>query len=1080
MGFVLGCKKPVDIWLRKASRSIAFALLAMSVFLSFIDPARNAYADTTFVDSFDVSNEDGNPQGLAFNSDGTKMFVTGNTGDDVNEYSCSTGFDVSTCSFTVKADNPFDVSNEDATPQGLAFNSDGTKMFVTGDTNNKIFEYDLTTAFDVSTAGFSGNSFDVSGEDTIPKDVAFSSDGTKMFVVGDSGDDVNEYTLSTGFDLSSTVSFVDSFSVASEADEPSGVAFSSDGTMMFVTDIDPGIVNQYSLSTGFDVSTAAFVDSFSVNAQEVVPQDLSFSSDGLKMFVVGSNGDNVYEYTLDAAFDLFASVVWDDPDNGDRTLSDGDTLTITFNQATDRPGGTEVQNKSRVDSMIDFENSLGENYTGQWISITEFQITIVDATGATATVGDDTSRQTESFLIFGLVPENDGGTAFVNPGGVTTNSTDFIFVGDTINDNVQIFHPNGTYSGVNFDTTGGTAFDNTQAIATNSTDFIFVAEAAGGSEGVQIFDPDGTTTGVNLDTTGGTPFSNPVGVATNSTDFIFVADLDNDNVQIFDPDGAYSGVNLDTTDGTAFDIPQGIATNSTDFIFVADAGASPNVQIFHPNGTTTGVNLDTNGGTAFDTPVGVATNSTDFIFVSDQGANNVQIFNPDGTFAGTQPTTGGTAFSTLKFLAVDSDDRLIVSDSGTDKVQVFGPASIQDDTEANLVFTNTIATIGNLGLATQLTGVAADDPDNGDKVLSTGDTLTFSFDFPTNATAGGSMTLAEINANFTFGGGAKTIGTAASGVWDTTQQLTVTIESNDGDIKIGDAAAPSTDIADSTGEALISGSTTISGDFGVLVTSGGGGGVGDRTPPSFTTGFSEGEPILHINDDSFTATSLGGGSAIVAEQGESVSFEVVLFDNGGPGNIEHVDLFLNKHEDRILNFLTETYITYDNGKTSIHDPDGIIESAQITKSESGNKAVFLFDVVFAAEIKESDILIQAWDLRRNVVYLHVKDIVQIIPSEPGQADTPDAPETVPEHPTQQVRDTDAKADLTIRQWAGYDIQSATDEQLLETVVGEGIAGENAVSIPTWIKDDVAEWYVSGDITYEEFETVVKYMYDALT
>ena len=37
-----------------------------------------------------------------------------------------------------------------------------------------------------------------------------------MFVVGTTGDDVNEYTLSTGFDLSSTVTFVDSFSVSSK------------------------------------------------------------------------------------------------------------------------------------------------------------------------------------------------------------------------------------------------------------------------------------------------------------------------------------------------------------------------------------------------------------------------------------------------------------------------------------------------------------------------------------------------------------------------------------------------------------------------------------------------------------------------------------------------------------------------------------------------------------------------------------------------------------------------------------------------------------------------------------------------
>ena len=44
--------------------------------------------------------------------------------------------------------------------------------------------------------------------------------GKKMFVLGAIGDDVNEYTLGTAFDVSSA-SFVDSFSVASQENNPS-------------------------------------------------------------------------------------------------------------------------------------------------------------------------------------------------------------------------------------------------------------------------------------------------------------------------------------------------------------------------------------------------------------------------------------------------------------------------------------------------------------------------------------------------------------------------------------------------------------------------------------------------------------------------------------------------------------------------------------------------------------------------------------------------------------------------------------------------------------------------------------------
>jgi len=41
----------------------------------------------------------------------------------------------------------------------------------------------------------------VSAQETNPTDVAFNTDGTKMFLIGFTGDDVNEYTLEVGFDF---------------------------------------------------------------------------------------------------------------------------------------------------------------------------------------------------------------------------------------------------------------------------------------------------------------------------------------------------------------------------------------------------------------------------------------------------------------------------------------------------------------------------------------------------------------------------------------------------------------------------------------------------------------------------------------------------------------------------------------------------------------------------------------------------------------------------------------------------------------------------------------------------------------
>ena len=245
----------------------------------------------TFIQSFSVSAQDGSPHGIAFNTDGTKMFFVGISNDNVYEYDLSTGFDISTSVYS----QAFSVASQDSFPRGLAFNSDGTKMFVSGDISDSVFEYTLSTGFDISTASYS-QSFSVSAQDTTTQGIAFNTDGTKMYIVGQVSDAVYEYTLSTGFNIS-TASYSQSFSVASQDTFPNGIAFSSDGTKMFITGNAGDDVNRYLLSTAFDVSTASFSDNFSVASQDSQPQGVAFSADGTKMFVMGSANDSVYEYS---------------------------------------------------------------------------------------------------------------------------------------------------------------------------------------------------------------------------------------------------------------------------------------------------------------------------------------------------------------------------------------------------------------------------------------------------------------------------------------------------------------------------------------------------------------------------------------------------------------------------------------------------------------------------------------------------------------------------------------------------------------------------------------------------------------
>jgi len=173
------------------------------------------------------------------------MFVVGNAGDDINEYTLSTGFDVSTASYSQN----FSVASQESVPKGIAFNANGTKMFIVGQTADTVNEYALSTGFDLSTASYASVSFSVASQDTDPTDITFSSDGTVMFICGQQGtDEVHRYTLSTGFDLS-TASFDQSFSVASEETAVEGITFNNDGTKMYIVGQTGQTVYQYSTST---------------------------------------------------------------------------------------------------------------------------------------------------------------------------------------------------------------------------------------------------------------------------------------------------------------------------------------------------------------------------------------------------------------------------------------------------------------------------------------------------------------------------------------------------------------------------------------------------------------------------------------------------------------------------------------------------------------------------------------------------------------------------------------------------------------------------------------------------------------
>ena len=244
--------------------------------------------------SFSVAGQETTPLGMIFGNNGTKMYIVG-AGASVYQYTLSSGFDLSTASYDSVS---FSVTSQDTSPRGIAFNLTGEKMFIIGQGSDAIYQYTLSIAWDVSSASYDSASFSVSAQDTTPQDLFFNLDGSKFFMVGDTTDTVYQYSLSTPFLISSASYDSVSFSAASQSTGCVALSFNNTGTRMFISDYWNDTIYQYSLSSGFDLSTASYDSiNFSVASQSDNPQGLAFSSDGTKFFVTTVTGSSVFQYS---------------------------------------------------------------------------------------------------------------------------------------------------------------------------------------------------------------------------------------------------------------------------------------------------------------------------------------------------------------------------------------------------------------------------------------------------------------------------------------------------------------------------------------------------------------------------------------------------------------------------------------------------------------------------------------------------------------------------------------------------------------------------------------------------------------
>jgi len=229
----------------------------------------------------------GQTRGLSVSPDGTRFWTVDSRTDYIYQYNLLTPFDLTTWEYR---NIRFRINSQSAFPWGLFFGDSGYKMYVVDATLHKIFQYNLTVKYDISSAVYENKNATVSES----VNVFFKPDGLTAYFVRDSNKDVLQVALGRAWD-------VDFFGAISGPFNPSfsntaaGLCISPDGTKMIIAEVGQRL-HQFTLSTPWEISTAS-ADNVTYVGPDTNCYGLSFNADGTVLYA-SSYGGNIYGITL--------------------------------------------------------------------------------------------------------------------------------------------------------------------------------------------------------------------------------------------------------------------------------------------------------------------------------------------------------------------------------------------------------------------------------------------------------------------------------------------------------------------------------------------------------------------------------------------------------------------------------------------------------------------------------------------------------------------------------------------------------------------------------------------------------------
>lgn len=298
---------------------------------------------------------------FAFSSNGEKAFGLNDALGDFAQYTLTTPFDISSAEPDLVSESPLvyvtlgisgEISDHDYV-SAIRISADGTEVFVSEaiSNTNRIYQYTLSSAWDFSTASYTGNSGVLSGVGLL-EDFVVSTDGTKIILI-DTSRNLREYALGTPFDITT----LPSTSVTVDLNEAVGgdgtlgldyynLGISEDGRVMLLAVFDGGFpIRQVFLGTPWDITTIENIGIFK-NTSSSFPTGANFITDPSGQNIYFLDGSDIYQYALSSM--LIRNPLTGNLNPASTEWASGDDFDV-FDNYVDSPVSTTIYPAGEVD-----------------------------------------------------------------------------------------------------------------------------------------------------------------------------------------------------------------------------------------------------------------------------------------------------------------------------------------------------------------------------------------------------------------------------------------------------------------------------------------------------------------------------------------------------------------------------------------------------------------------------------------------------------------------------------------------------------------------------------------------------------